>query len=439
MMLWKTKQYAPPDTGTGSGTSAGLSPGTGVQEKPPLTKEERRRNTVCFVAALLSYLIGYLYLDLKTPAFGFVFAGFVEAFAFALKIRRGRESVFWLAMLLGQSAAGTIFGLSDPVLSSLQVAMLHLTAVYYVLCRADVLVRRETSAFAPLDLIAGFVVIPFPNIVARALAIVRFRCAKNALGQWLLGFGLAAAFGAAAWFELTGASDFFYLKSGILSEELSRFFTSIQGTKLLLSIPVGMWLFALISGSLRSERSPFASLPDSVSSLRRIEPAVFVAAMTVLIAIYTLFLVTSSSDFLTSVRDVEHFSAVDASGFAVKGFWNLIRIILLNEVMLALCAVFVRPSSRPKLLTAATFAILILSLAFAALDAVKLGIYIGMFGWTLRRFYAVWAIGYVTLAAVLTMARERRTFPLIRILAQTGIVIFTALCLMNAQSWALFG
>ncbi|MGI6178081.1 MAG: DUF4153 domain-containing protein [Eubacterium sp.] len=408
--------------------------------QPPLTEEERRRNTVCFIAAIVSYFIGYIYVNRfwGFGVFGILFAVYVEAFAYAMKVRRGKESSFWLAMLLAQCVAIMLWDYADPVLSELQLLMLHLTAVYYVMSRSGVLVNGETSAFVPFDLLAGFGAIPFSNLLSRLNALIHFRPGKNKAGQWIFGILLAAVFGFAAWYQLAGASDFFYEQSRLFSERFGRFFDSVRVAEVILSIPVGMWLFGLICGSLKAERSPFASLPAKAKTWHRAEPAVFTVSMTVLVAIYALFFVTSSRDFLTSVSDTDNFSAVDASGFAVKGFWNLIRIVLLNETLLAMCAVFGKEGERPKSLTAATYAISAMSFAFAALDAVKLGIYIGMFGWTLRRFYAIWAIGYITMTVAATVVRMHRDFNIVKVLALSGAAIFSALCLMNAQGWPLF-
>ena len=82
-------------------------------------------------------------------------------------------------------------------------------------------------------------------------------------------------------------------------------------------------------------------------------------------------------------------SAPDAAAFAVDGFWELQKILLLNFGVLA-GVHFLGRAPLPKALAAVFCGF---GLAFAALAAGKLAVYVVLYGLTPRRVIAGWFLG----------------------------------------------
>ena len=397
---------------------------------------EEKRKSAFFLAALASYLLAYAYTSMNLQWFGAWYILFTECFAWLLGIKPTKESLFWLSMVALQVAAAALWKMQDPVLGEgLQGGMLHLSAVYYVLCRGNMLIAGETSGFLLLDMAAGLLIVPFRNFLLRLRTLASDHPSKAKGWGAALGLVVILAFGLAAWHELAGASTLFQNAWSALLRSLGGFFCTDTLLRIFWSLPVGMYLYGLIAGSFLEQKSPLSDLKEKADSWKRISPLFFLSLMGVLIAIYAVFFLTSTREFVQASGG--HLSAVDASRYAVDGFWNLIRIVLLNELALALKEAYGKEEEgrAGKIFCCV---LLCMSLAFAALDGAKLAAYIALYGWTLKRYYAVWALGYVTFVTVLSLAYEKKKFPAVKAAAYAGIVIFTALCLMNASAWPAF-
>lgn len=403
-----------------------------------------RRQRVFFIAALLSYGLAYFYADLLDRQagalgwFSFFYALAVELFAWAAGKPRRRESWFWLAALVLQGLALVMFHQDDPVLGDLQGILLHLTAVYYTLVRGDLLIGGETSPYFLEDAFTGLFLMPLRHLFLRLQTLHagpgrKREASKHAPGQIVLAVVLTLVAVYLAWGLLADASEIFAGLGGEFFAGFTDFFDSVYFVELLFSIPVGMYLFGLAGGTMLARQAPLAGVKDK--NLHSVEDFVWKILMTALAAVYLLFFFTSASSF---VRDVETqaMSASQVSGYAVQGFQDLLGIGMLNEAVLALRGRFGTHSTKTS--SALAVGLGFCSLAFAGLDAVKLGLYVETYGWTLRRFYAVFALCYMALMAVLTMVREKKNFPIVKILVLCGAAVFTFLCLFHAPRLFVF-
>ena len=93
--------------------------------------------------------------------------------------------------------------------------------------------------------------------------------------------------------------------------------------------------------------------------------------------------------------------APDTAAFAVNGFWELLKILLLNFAVLAVIQFFGR-APLPKALAAVFCGF---GVAFAALAAGKLAVYVTLCALTPRRFTAAWCLFVLAVCAVLALVR----------------------------------
>ena len=113
----------------------------------------------------------------------------------------------------------------------------------------------------------------------------------------------------------------------------------------------------------------------------------------------------------------------------MNGFWELLKILLLNFAVLAGIQFFGR-APLPKALAAVFCGF---GVAFAALAAGKLAIYVTLCALTPRRFTAAWCLFVLAVCAVLALVRVFKTIPAAKLAIFAAAVSFTLLCCVNVK------
>ncbi|MBE5996336.1 MAG: DUF4173 domain-containing protein [Lachnospiraceae bacterium] len=206
--------------------------------------------------------------------------------------------------------------------------------------------------------------------------------------------------------------------------------------KLIFSIPVGAWLFGLVGGSLKRSRPVFTEeeFQNATRSWHAFPIVTLYIVSGMLCAVYTLFFAVSLRELIGLVN----ITAPQASRLAVNGFWQLVRIVIINIGTLGVYSLFLKDSERnaagtatgwsgvPRILLTVQFAF---TTAFAMLAGWKLfGIYIGLFGPTPRRMLSGWFLLVLLLACIMILVQLYRKIAAARIVILTAAATFTILC-----------
>lgn len=396
------------------------------------------------------------------------------------------EGIFFAACALAQAAAWNVYGLHQDM-EAAQFFMWHLSVVCYVMARTGMFVNGRTGRLFWLDMVQGFFALPFGNIHLRIVSL--FRGTRKNSGaviaasphlpnaadapapavqapplpqkrpgrysrseKWLIAVGVL--FGiiltAVIWNLLAGVSSAFSdLDFGILkmfrsfAELIRSFYETYLADffddfipKLLLSIPVGAWLFGLVGGSLKRGRPVFQE--EEVRGATRSWHAFPIVTLYIvsgmLCAVYTLFFAVSIRELIGLVN----ITAPQASRLAVNGFWQLVRIVIINIATLGVYSLFLKEAERndagtvtgwsgvPRILLTIQFAF---TTAFAILAGWKLfGIYIGLFGPTPRRMLSGWFLLVLLLSCIMIILQLYRKTAAVRIVILTAAATFTVLC-----------
>ena len=397
------------------------------------------------------------------------------------------EGIFFAVCALAQAAALYIYGLHQDM-EPAQFFMWHVTMVCYVIARTGMLVNGRTGHLFWLDMVQGFCVLPFGNIHLRIVSLfgtakknikpnatnnptpafpntanVPVPAAKAPVPQkrpgrysqtekWLIAVGVL--FGiiltAVIWNLLAGVSSAFSnLDFGIFkmlrsfAEIIESFYENYLANffddfipKLIFSIPVGAWLFGLVGGSLKRSRPVFTEeeFRKATRSWQAFPIVTLYIVSGMLCAVYTLFFAVSLRELIGLVN----VTAPQASRLAVNGFWQLVRIVMINSATLGEYSLFLQESERtaagtaagwsgaPRILLTIQFAF---TTAFAVLAGWKLfGIYIGLFGPTPRRMLSGWFLLVLLLACTMIILRLYRKTAAARIVILAAAATFTILC-----------
>ena len=399
-------------------------------------------------AAAASWPLAYLYTrgilfhqgyaGWPLPAFALAFLAWVDLTARALHRPAAGETPLWAGCWLALSAAMPLWGYQQGGLGDWQVIVWHLFAIWFVLARCGMLAQGGTGGLVVLDALAGLFTLPWPHfadrlrVVWQALrAALARRSAKNRLAAGALTVLLTLAVFALAWSQLSAADR--HLAE--ISHWLTGWFRFTDYELLnplfwfLFSLPVGAWLFGLLSGCLRREQPPVtpAAFHAWLAPLRRLPRLTAHAVMGALCALYGLVFALQMVEWLSA--GLSGLSAPHAAAFAVDGFWELFRILLLNFAVLAAVRLLApRAPSRGLTLLFCAF-----GPAFALMAGAKLAVYAALYGLTPRRVLAGWFLCVLLVWSVLALVRQFRSIPAARIAVFTLAVSFTVLSCVNVD------
>ena len=415
-------------------------------------------------AALLMYPLAYLYVEaysryfsVFTPLPGRILIAVFTLgyFALAEYLHRDaphpRESFVWLgcaALLLCSVMFGRGRAWDDPWGPGMPFLFLHILAVWWALSRSGALLAGESGRLLPLDALHGFVVFPFEHFFLR-LRTVGFTLShlrgKSSRGK-PEGGALARTLVTAA-----AAVGLLTLAAGLLMDADSGFaalLDSVAGRfrfdwnaalwrrsffRLLLSLPVGAYLYGLLGGTRREDKAALRARAEGVDktldALRGVSDSLWHALLFLFCLLYALFFsVQGRYLFGAFTRSLPEGFVV--SEYARQGFFELCKVMAVNFALLWLVSRTSKGGVRGRrTLSVLCLVLLAESLLLAVVAFSKLALYISCFGFTPRRLQSTWLVcvlAFGTLCAAWSLVKNARTF---RVFLYFGAVSLSLLCL----------
>ena len=262
----------------------------------------------------------------------------------------------------------------------------------------------ESSTLLPLDALHGFVVIPFKHFFLRsrtvwhALTHLRRGERKKTQPETVLALVLALIAALALLFGtgiLLMRADAGFAR---LFENL-RFELHLDAEvciRLLLSLPVGAYVFGLAAGAGREAQEKLRARGDAVCAgvlrLRRVPNAVWTAVLAVFLALYVLFFCVQGS-YLFGAFQRRLPGGFTVAAYARQGFFELCGVMALNFALLWLVTrTGERPARENRAVCALCIALLAAGMLFAVVACSKLILYISCFGFTPKRLQSTWLV-----------------------------------------------
>lgn len=398
------------------------------------------------------------------------------------------EAAFFAACALVQSAAYAVRGLHGDTFAPVQIFFWHFTLIYYILCRTGMLSAGHSGILFLPDAFAGLFWLPWSNIFLRIVCVfrrgksagmpqntgfLRSSCGAGKGGQKegmapekgqteneslkkvspgrhvrlqkvltaLLSAAAAILVCSYAWSELSGVTNSFAGIGISLSDFFREWFRGNFIQRILwdflpyflISLPVSAWLFGLTGGGLLRRNPPVEEekIRKETAGLHLLPGWSACMIFGTLTAVYLLFFAVSVREIGGQILSVR-LSVTDACLYAVSGFWQLVRVVSLNFVLLLFSCLFFRvplwEEKRTRILVTVQFAC---SLLFGLLAFWKLFVwYLGTFGTTPRRALSGWMVLMLLLWTVLALIRFYRKIPAARIAVLAAAASFSALCLL---------
>ena len=400
--------------------------------------------------AVLMYPLAYLYIrgvafakeypGWGMPVFAVLFLLYTELAARRAGRTAAKETPVWAGCWLALSVALPLFGYQPDPLGGWQGMVWHLYAVWYVLARCGMLAQGRSGSLVFLDAVAGFFRLPFGNFFLRVRTVfsalktglhgrIKVRKALRVLATVALTLALCGT----AWGLLAAADANFAALGQSVADWWNSLLNNIKFIDtlmyILLSLPVGAWLYGLVFGALRRTEPPTtaAQCTAALEHARIVPRSTATVAVAALCGVYALFFAVQAGEWFAAAP--LGLSAPDAAAFAVDGFWELQKILLLNFGVLA-GVHFLGRAPLPKALAAVFCGF---GLAFAVLAGAKLVTYMDLYGLTPRRVVAGWFLGVLTVWAVLVLVRVFRRIPVAHIAILVLAVSFAVLSCVNMK------
>lgn len=423
----------------------GVPETAGEISAPILPEKAAFSANICeIIAALITFIAAYIYVDNTGES---ACAIFTALFIISVELvnvgkERPRESWVWLgcmAVILG----GILFRRCDVWQYEHMWLFLHLFAVWWTLCRTGVLIGGESGHFAPLDALDGFILFPFKHFFLRIrtlwYAVTHILRGERRTGPETALFTVLAVIVSAVLLVssvkllMSADSDFFDLvdRFGLRLEDIFHFNHPLT---LMLSLPVGAYLFGLIAGSAREDPERLHAVGyrtlGVLDKMRRVPTGVWVGLTLTFVLIYAVFFAVQARYlFGAFTRTLPEGFIV--SEYARQGFFELCRVMALN---FALLWCVTRSSAVPvrenKPLAAVCALLLAESMLFAVVAFSKLMLYISCFGFTPLRLQSTWLVCVLFAGCVSAMYTLFTGKKSLKAWMYLGAVTLCALCLV---------
>lgn len=414
-----------------------------LRPKPPFTSSPREH-----AAAFVAYLAAYIYIYALFSADS-LFTGWGEMWKIWLTVftvlfvlmaeylhagvPRLKESWIWLgcAAAIVLSLFVRLHPAQEPVWNEVQAAFfLHIFAVWWALARTGRLAGGESGHLLPLDALNGFVTVPFGNF------FLRIRCAVDALKPkrkkiriWTVAAVAAAALAGLALLilaaeELARADRSFDAILDSLRFSLEPDLNTEILIRVILSLPVGAYVFGLLAGLGRQDLQRLhtrgRAAEASLGKMHHVPDAAWIAVLAVFSAMYLLFFFLQGRYLFGALTRTlpEGFTVAE---YARQGFFELLRVMAINFVLFWLVTRTDRSApGTARVLRIMSVVLLAQSMIFALIALSKLALYISCFGFTPKRLQSSW------LACVL--------------LVGCGCAVYTRLTGKKSfRAWMIFG
>ena len=383
-------------------------------------------DTLLFCITIATYLFGYFYASFYVIYFAFaklalLYIIMIETSAYFIHKERTKESILWATFLLFQ---GILLGF-DRSFEFEKLVFLHATVIYYTLCRFQRLSLPNTSETILLDFFQGWIIQPFSHIFARMIYVTKYiltHIRSKQIKTILFSIVILIPLVLFALVQLSAIDQNFSALTISLFRFIFHTLNSLNFYRIICSIPVGAYLFGLISSCIISEK-PFISYDGCREFFlkKKVIPLISLRITTVvLLALYLAFFIFQLSDLPTVLAAP---TAQSSCEYAVRGFWNFFRIMGLN-IILILALNFLIQKENTSNTKIDTYILLFTTICFNLLACLKLGLYFFTYGYTERRVIALWLLVAIFISLILIIIRMQKKFNLIQFITATFVISY---------------
>lgn len=367
----------------------------------------------------------------------------VLIYIYGKDVRPAKESWFWLAVLLAISIPFAFWS----VFYLVQILVVMLVAAYWTLSVSGrMLEGRRTSRWVFFDCWNAVAVIPFSNFSCQLRVLFgsdadkaeKEQGRRTQAGAVLLGLVIAVP-ALMIILPLLSSADAGFAR---LAEDVVGYMQEhlrIIALRMLFAIPVSFYLFGLVFGGIsgwNTGRIQAEKLQETGEKVRRVPNVTVCTMLTIVCAVYVLF-IGIQGNYLISAFAGELPADFTYAEYARRGFFELCKICAWNLIILGGAGLFSRSRSQEdKGLKGLTILLSLLTLFLIGTAASKLGMYICVYGLTVKRIIPAVFLIWLAIVFIAVICRQRKDFQIVRICVMTGAILFCLLCVFPLEHWA---
>lgn len=390
------------------------SEGQPAKKPEPLEHTPFQSNWKELIAALVSYYLGWIYIDAVTDIFNFeylyliVFTGIFSLGTAILyrKNLRNKEHWIWLGSLW-LCILCQVFGRNQVWGYNYLLLFIHGYAIYWVLSLSGKLLEGKSSGYLVMDAINGLIVFPLKHMfcfLRTRVLLWGIRQLKPRNAKKIPGFGYIVTASVIALLLLIGAgnllisadANFGTLLRKLIPDISLGWFTRRLPRFIIISLPTGAYLYGLVVGTGREKQETLENekkeIGSFLASLKKVPAGAWTVLTGAFVVFYLLFFgVQGSYLFGAFVRNLpEGFTVAE---YARQGFFELCGILALNFALLWMVLYSsARPVREKRSSKIMATALLAESFLFAVTALSKLILYIDCFGFTPLRLQSFWGV-----------------------------------------------
>lgn len=383
-----------------------------------------------------------------------------------------RERVFWTVVTLAIGISYAFW----TVMPLLQTMVLMMTAAYWTLSVSGRLLQsHRTSEWVACDVWNALIIVPFSNFTCQFRILLGKKIEKTEtekeretretagkiagaestdnevretaksedsvkqsnLSGVICGIVIAIPLLCIILPLLSSADEGFQM----MFSNLGRFVTEHFGVfllRLVFAIPVSMYLFGLAYGG-KTGRGTQSMQPESMrqsmNEMRVLPDTSVAVAGGIICFVYVVFILLQAKYFLSAFTGVlpESFTYAE---YARRGFFELCTIAALNLGILTASGAFAKTERKNNRgLRILNVALSVLTLLLLATAASKMALYVSAYGLTVKRVLTLVFMIWLALVFAGIIARQWKTFALIRSSVLAGTVMYTLLCVFPVEMW----
>jgi hypothetical protein len=358
-------------------------------------------------AIAASYLIAFIYtyaiesanIKIWQTIFVFLFC------AGSLLLNHSRkvsiESWIWLLSIAVITVSGPAG--RNQIWGEISWPLLHAYAIYWILNRSGKMVAGRSSGFFLLDVINGVLIIPFGNFILRSKLIWSgFQESAQNKERHSSKFGSLIAI-VVALVLLIAAGSLLSAADQVFGQYIGNFFSRFDTemirsvfVRAIFSLPVGAYLFGLVTGSEKEDRQVIVKRGESVSrlleSIRQVPANIWNILVSIFVILYLAFFIIQGS-YLFGAFSGSLPADFTIANYARRGFFELCLIMALNFSLLWIVGRSSKPGIRENAYTKViSTLILIESILFSITAFSKIYFYILSYGFTPLRWQSSWLV-----------------------------------------------
>lgn len=398
--------------------------------------------------AVLYFLVGYGFIftcsvqdfERYLAIFTIGYAVVVLSYLSEKGVSFPKESWFWLGVMLAMG----VFYAFWSVWGILQVLALMMVAAYWTLLTANRLLEKGvTSKWVFFDVWNALAVVPFSNFSCQMRVLLSRKedgegeKTKGKMGAVFLGIVIALPILVIILPLLSSADAGFEHLVGNLVEYIGEHLM-VTFTRIIFAIPVSFYLFGLVFGSIygrNTDRIQTEDLLETEKNMRKVPDAAICTALLILNLVYVLFIGLQGSYLFSAFTGglPEEFTYAE---YARRGFFELCQIGAWNLILLWCAGVFSRSESREhKGVRFLMMMLSVLTLLLLATAISKMGMYISVYGLTVRRILPLTFMVWMVMVFVAVMVRQKKEYAMVRFCIMAGAVLFCLLCVFPVEHW----